>query len=75
MIININKAVRVEIAKLELKPGDTLVVNVDFDMTVEMYKRMNDQLSKFVPVDIKTLVLAKGIRLSKLENETANDAN
>lgn len=55
--------VRLEIAKLELKPGDTLVVRGDFQ-TSDEFARMVERVRAIIPSGVSVLVTRPGVELS-----------
>lgn len=54
------------ISKLELAPGDVLVVHVKAILTREMAMRAREQFREFVPDGVKVLIIDGGTELSKL---------
>jgi hypothetical protein len=60
IIVNVMAA---EIAKLELNPGDTIILKVAGKLSYEMIERLKNQIESFSPGH-KALVLDQGLDLS-----------
>lgn len=56
----------VEIAKLSLKPGDTLAVMTDATLHNEQREHMLEYLKRVLPVGVKAMVLDSGMKLQVL---------
>lgn len=63
------EVVRVEIAKLELRAGDTLVVKSDREITREQAQNMRTHMQRFVGEDVEVLVLGAGMSIEVLRKE------
>jgi hypothetical protein len=61
---------RYEIAKLELRDGDTVVVKTDLHLTMDQAKALGDRVKEFTPNGIKVLVLASGVTLEILRKQS-----
>jgi hypothetical protein len=57
---------RFEIAKLELREGDSLVVKSDLHLSLEQRKYIEQSLRRFVPDHVKVIVLDSGLTLEVL---------
>lgn len=55
-----------EIAKLELKADDVLVVRVDRPISMDVAERIRKHISPLLPQGVKTLVINPEIELSVL---------
>ena len=64
---------RFEIAKLELRQGDALVVKCDEMLNQEQAKRIRATFEHYVPAGTKVIVLDRTLSLEVLQrNETAD---
>ncbi|MBT1509454.1 hypothetical protein KIP88_02970 [Bradyrhizobium sp. SRL28] len=59
---------RFEIAKLELRPGDKLVVRTELFLTKEQTQRIKDLWKEIAP-DHETIVLTAGLTVEVLRTE------
>lgn len=59
-------AVTVEIAKLELKAGETLVLMVPQLFSAEQYERMHHYAKSVLPDGVKVMILSGGVTLAKI---------
>jgi hypothetical protein len=65
------EAITVQIAKLELKPGDTLVVSIDEYLSNDQVQAIKDHLESFLPDGAKAMVLSRGVTVAKLSTPEA----
>lgn len=61
----------VDIKRLIFKPGDTIVVRVDSHLPADSMGRLQQHVQMTLGVDVKVLVLDKGIALDVLTSEAA----
>jgi hypothetical protein len=55
-----------EIAKLQLTPGDVLVVKTDRPMSQDATERTRKHLTGILPQGVKTMIIDRGVDLSIL---------
>lgn len=61
-------ALSVEIAKLQLEPGDTLVLKLDFKIKdFAQYELISAMLKRALPQGVKTMVLEEGMQLQVIK--------
>jgi HKD family nuclease len=60
------EAITVQIAKLELKSGDTLVVSIDDFLNNDRAQMIKDHLEPMLPKGVKAMVLGRGMTVTKL---------
>lgn len=58
---------RVEIAKLELQPGDNLVVMTELVLSKEQCEFLADKFRPHVPDDVEVIVLSAGVTIEVLK--------
>lgn len=58
-----------EIAKLQLKPGDVLVVKTDRPMSNEATDRTRKHLAGLLPQGVTTMIIDRGVNLSVLTRD------
>lgn len=68
-IHNNMESITVEIAKLSLKPGDTLAVMTDATLHNEQRSHLMDMLNSALPEGVKALVLDSGMKLQVITSE------
>lgn len=56
----------VQIAKLELTAGDTLVVSTDAWLHAEQVHKIKAAIQPFLPEGVKAMVLDRGMTVTKL---------
>lgn len=59
----------VEIAKLQLRSGDRLVMKFDRQLTADLADRFRMQLESLLPDGVKAIILGPDIEISVLEAE------
>jgi len=60
-----------EIAKLELHPGDVLVLRTDLMLSAEQCTHLRDHAQREFGPDIKVVVLTAGLSLAVLQDKRA----
>jgi hypothetical protein len=55
-----------DIAKLRLAPGDVLVVRCKYPLTSDSGARIHSHVRKFLPPDVRTMIIPQDIELSVL---------
>jgi uncharacterized membrane protein YdfJ with MMPL/SSD domain len=60
------EAITVQIAKLEMKAGDTLVVSIDEYLDNDRVQKIKDHFESFLPDGVKAMVLSRGVTVAKL---------
>lgn len=65
------EAMIVQIAKLELKPGDTLVVSTDECLRMEQAHNLQDFIKHLLPEGVKVMVLDRGMTVTRLTTPEA----
>jgi hypothetical protein len=63
--------VELHIAKLELKPGDILVLRLDHKLSDETCNWLRDNMRRVLPEGVKAMVLDKDADLSVVRAEDA----
>lgn len=61
----------IQIAKLELQPGDVLLVKVDGILSGDQCERMRDGILAMLPQGVKCLVACKDVDLSIIRRAEA----
>lgn len=61
-----------ELQKLELKPGEILVLKVDAHLSDEIAKHIRKSIAEHFGIDRKVIVLSKGMTLEVLSEEIDN---
>lgn len=69
----IDKAVTVEISRLELRAGQSLVVKADLPITHDQAERIKNYFGQCVPDGVKVLVIDKRITLQALDPSPVPD--
>ena len=64
-----NEITRFEIAKLELTPGDIVLIKTDMVLSREQAERLQKMVDDMVPRDVKVLVLSAGVTLEVLRDK------
>lgn len=65
------EVLRLEIGKLELKPGDILVARLPIDTSDLISARIWDNLKALLPEDIKCLVMRGNVELGIIHQESS----
>lgn len=66
-------ALTVEIAKLDLKVGDTLAVMCDQNLHCQQFETMTKYVQSRVPVGVRVMILDGGLKLAKIGAVQAKD--
>lgn len=61
-----------KIAKLELQPGDSLVVKCDIVLSGDQVAHIRENFKRYVPADCEVIVLGGGLSLEVLKQKPGN---
>lgn len=60
------------IQRLDVKPGETLVVTLSDGVTQEAFERMADVLRQKLPADVKLLIVNEAVKFGVVSSEAAS---